>query len=204
VGSDSLALYDYKDFLFNADKKFLALPVTLSANTGSLRNYFDGSLFFSIEAEKLVLRNKVDHSDGGKYQLLDCEYIGLCYNSSVKRAIYIGNLLYTFSNKYIKVNSLDDFSLRQILKLIPDTDLDTSVEAMPDPVNDISLGNEDQSMEDLIPVGPSLPSAPEAPVDDIITPDPTIPEVSADDASVPDPTIPEVPADDDPDPTLDI
>lgn len=163
MGSDSLALYNYKDFLFSANKNFLAVPATLSTGTGSLRNYFDGSLFFSIESGKLILRDKVDHSDGGKYQLLDSSCAGDCYNSSVKRIVYIGNLLYTFSNKYIKVNSLSDFSLRQILKLIPDTDLDVSAEIVSEPIikvnleNGVNANSDNQSMETLPPIGPILP-----------------------------------------------
>jgi inhibitor of cysteine peptidase len=161
IASNSLTLLDHQDFMFRANKNILAVPASLTAN-GSLSNYFDGVLFFNIESGKLVLRDKVDHSDGGKYQLIDPNCVGICYNSSVKRIVDINGLLYTFSNKYIKVNNSSDFSLRQILKLIPDSEVDTAFIGVAEPNNDVQLENKNAAAEfnpttdEMTPIGPSL------------------------------------------------
>lgn len=157
IDSSSLSLYNYQDFLFKENKSILAVPVSLTANNNSLANYFDGALFFNIEEGKLILRDKVDHSDGGKYQLIDNSCQGVCYDSSVKRIININDLIYTFSNKYIKVNDSNDFSLKQVLKLMADTEVDISFVGIEDPDNSLPLEDESGVLtEDMSPIGPSL------------------------------------------------
>jgi len=164
VGSNSLLLQNDQDFLFDAKNKLLFVPASLTSASNPLLSYFDGALFFSVEDDKFVLHDKVDHSDGGKYQVLDTACSDNCYNSSVRSIFNINNLLYTFSNKYIKVNSLSDFSLKQILKLIPDTDVDASFKILNDDTNDnppVVLSPTEQADkldEPLVPVGPKLPN----------------------------------------------
>ncbi|MBN2884536.1 beta-propeller domain-containing protein [Patescibacteria group bacterium] len=163
TNSDSLALYSHKDFLFDKNKNLLSIPVSLTSGGSFLRPYFNGALIFSIENKKIVLRGQIDHSDGGKYLGLDSWCGQSCYDSSVRRIIYIKDLLYTVSNKYIKVSNLNDFSLKQILKLIPDSDIDKEAETILDPSilsledNNAQASEINLNEDTTVLFGPTLP-----------------------------------------------
>ena len=174
AGSNSLALYDHKAFLFDKNKNLLALPVSLTSGNTSWRPYFNGALVFGIENGKLILRGQIDHSDGGKYQRPDNGCGQSCYDSSVRRIFYIKDSLYTLSNKYIKVNNLNDLSLKQILRLIPDSDIDKKVEPITDP--SIDLPNKTET----VPLGPALPPIPPAEENPDVTATSTTPENGVD------------------------
>ncbi|HNX10833.1 MAG TPA: beta-propeller domain-containing protein [bacterium] len=108
MGSDSVALYDHKAFLFSKEKNVLSLPVTLrqsGPNNSWGDVYFSGALVFQINANKFVLAGKIDHSDGGQKSASD--YSGY-YDNNVLRSLYINDQLYTFSNWYLKANRLPD------------------------------------------------------------------------------------------------
>jgi len=97
--SDSLALDDHKAFLFDKSKNLLVMPITV------YQDYvWQGAYVFNFSIEEgIVLRGQITHmeNDSGKE--------GLYYYSPnyVKRALYIGNVLYTISDKKIKMNSLE-------------------------------------------------------------------------------------------------
>lgn len=161
TGSDSLALYNHKAFLFSRDKNLLLIPASLTSVASNYRNYFSGALVFSIDQGKFNLRGQIDHSDGGKYQRSDYWCGSACYDNSVQRGLYIQDSLFTFSNKYLKVNSLADLSPLRAIKLTADTDID--LEIMPalepptisDSTANPSAGSEDSSYDQ--PVGPLRP-----------------------------------------------
>ena len=50
----------------------------------------------------------IDHSDGGRASDRDYWRGYSYYDNTVKRSLYIDNVLYTFSNNYLKMNKLDD------------------------------------------------------------------------------------------------
>ena len=115
MGSDSVALYDHKAFLFSKDKNLLVLPVTLrqSKKDGSWGEvYFSGALVFQIQDNKFILAGKIDHSDNG--QSAGADYNGY-YDNNVLRSLYIKDQLYTLSNWYLKANHLPD--LKEIKKV---------------------------------------------------------------------------------------
>lgn len=117
-GSDSIALNDHKAFLFSREKNLLVLPVSLTEESGLSswgKLVFSGAAVFNLSKDKIDLKGKVDHSDGGK--VAESDYWGgyNYYDNTVKRSLYINDTLYTFSNNYLKMNNLAD--LQEVNKL---------------------------------------------------------------------------------------
>lgn len=126
--SDSIALYDHKAFLFSKDKNLLVIPasyeesgiliddVTKNSDDEEIvvgekkiimpnpNKYFRGALVFYIDKKGFKLRGKIDHSDGANE---DNSWGRYGRTSSVKRSLFIKEILYTLSDKYLKMNKLD-------------------------------------------------------------------------------------------------
>lgn len=120
AGSDSIALNDHKAFLFSKDKELLTIPVVIREDLDSRgwgKLTFSGAAVFNITKEGFELKGKIDHSDGGKDGSQDC-FWGYCYyDNNVLRSLYMDDVLYTFSNKYLKMNSLNDLELIKGLEI---------------------------------------------------------------------------------------
>ncbi len=119
AGSDSIALRDHKAFLFSREKNLLAIPVSIRESVGKRgwgKLTFSGAAVFKVDENGFSLRGKIDHSDGGRISEKDYWRGINYYDNTVKRALYIDSLLYTFSNKYLKINQLEDLSA---VKTIP-------------------------------------------------------------------------------------
>ena len=63
------------------------------------------------------LKGKIDHSDGGKPTEINYWNGYNYYDNNVQRNLYIDNILYSFSNNYLKMNKLDDLKEVNSLKL---------------------------------------------------------------------------------------
>lgn len=105
--SDSIALQDHKAFLYSEEKNLLAIPAVLRENN---KLTFAGTLVFNIVNNKFALKGKIDHSEGGNFSSADYWDGYGYYDNSVKRSLYIKESLYTFSNKFLKINNLNDLS----------------------------------------------------------------------------------------------
>lgn len=109
-GSDSIAAHDHKAFLFSREKNLLVIPASLleKKNQEWPEFTFGGALVFNIDKTGFTLRGRIDHSDGGAGSERDWwggyEY----FDNTVKRSLFIDTVLYTFSNAYLKANSLED------------------------------------------------------------------------------------------------
>jgi len=120
AGSDSIALSDHKAFLFSKEKNLLVIPVSIreslgGGSWGSLT--FSGAAVLSIDKNGIELKGKIDHSDGGKLSESDWWRGYNYYDNTVKRSLYIDDVLYTFSNQYLKMNKLSDLNLVKNLEL---------------------------------------------------------------------------------------
>ncbi len=142
--SDSIALYDHKAFLASKSKNLLSLPVVLRNGNYGENLEFSGALVFSLNDNKINLRGRIDHSDSGNYTNKDY-WGGVNYfDNSVKRSLYIDNALFTFSNKYLKINDLDsknDLESIKVIDLLPNLEKDFEVKPVtptPKPVVEVS------------------------------------------------------------------
>ncbi|MBI2575377.1 beta-propeller domain-containing protein, partial [Candidatus Woesearchaeota archaeon] len=117
-GTNSEALSDHKAFLFDRKKNLLVMPILLAEIDKSryaggevpLYAYGDfvwqGAYVFSLDTEKgFELKGRVSHVEDESLKKSGYYYKSLY---SVKRSLYIGNVLYTVSDGMIKANDLGD------------------------------------------------------------------------------------------------
>jgi inhibitor of cysteine peptidase len=112
--SDSTVLMDHKAFLFDKPKQLLALPVSTSwiwvngEKEYYSKGFWQGAYVFNVSLEQgFTLKGNITHQNGA-----DQFESGL----QVKRILYIDNVLYTISDKKIKINSLEN--LDEIKKVV--------------------------------------------------------------------------------------
>lgn len=129
--SSSIALNDHKAFLFSEEKNLLTIPLTtyenvttplpliedggvaVSSKRAPSQKYFRGAAAFHIDETGFKLKGLIEHSKQDDQTLGWCG--NDCYTSTVKRSLYIDDLLYTFSDNYIKLNKIEDLeTVKQI------------------------------------------------------------------------------------------
>jgi uncharacterized secreted protein with C-terminal beta-propeller domain len=137
--SSSIAQHNHKAFLFSREKKLLAIPVSIQneyigiprptpmestekpeqkAAIGEIfpphgvKN-FRGAAVFSLSDNKIEFKGLVDHSGKDEKRLNWCG--SNCYDTTVKRSIYINDNLYTVSDRFVKINKIED--LKQIKRV---------------------------------------------------------------------------------------
>jgi len=116
-GTDSPVLWDHKAFLFDRDRNLLAFPVLVAEiNENQYPEgvppfaygdfVWQGVYVFNITESSLTLRGTVTHIENTEEFLKSGYYFYSDYD--VQRALYIDDLLYTVSNKMIRINNLAD------------------------------------------------------------------------------------------------
>ena len=118
-GTDSEALSDHKAFLFSKSKNLLVIPILLAeideekypggVSPSTYGDYvWQGAYVLDLSLENgFVLKGRVTHLEGGEIEKSGYYFYS---PSSVKRSLYIGNVLYTLSNKMIKMNDLGNLN----------------------------------------------------------------------------------------------
>jgi uncharacterized secreted protein with C-terminal beta-propeller domain len=102
-GTYSEALNDHKAFMFSKSKNLLVIPVSLSEN--NQWNVFQGAYVFNLDLNNgFVLKGKITHANE---TVNKTEYY-YDYSTQITRSLYMDDVLYTVSNKMIKMNSLDN------------------------------------------------------------------------------------------------
>lgn len=105
-GSYSEALYNHKAFMFSREKNILSFPVGIR-NGNKDNNGKQGAAVFQISLNGIKEKGIISHSQGVNKSSEE-------YNlSTVRRTLYIDDVLYTLSNKKIMandINSLDKIS----------------------------------------------------------------------------------------------
>ena len=128
-GTDSYALEDHRAFLFDREKNLLVLPVLLAeltpeqkASAGRQANdygtyTFQGAYVYDVSLEGgFKLKGRVTHVTDPTGLENGYGYYGS--PDSVRRALYIGDNLYTVSEARIKINRLGDLGDVATVKLI--------------------------------------------------------------------------------------
>ncbi|RJS85724.1 hypothetical protein CW706_00460 [Candidatus Bathyarchaeota archaeon] len=124
-GTETPVLHDHKALLFDGKRRLLVLPVLVAEIDGEkyLRGYppympgdyvFQGAYVFNVSEGGITYRGRITHIQGE-----DLAKSGWNFYSpySVKRALYIDGILYTISDKKIKMNSLEDLKLINELEI---------------------------------------------------------------------------------------
>jgi len=110
-GTDSAALSDHRAFLFDKTKNLLVIPARVvkmidmpEKYTSDQQRIWYGAYVFGVAPETgFVLRGTVEHGTSGGYSWYSSPY-------DVKRSLYIGDTLYTLSQKQILANSLSQIN----------------------------------------------------------------------------------------------
>ncbi len=104
-GTNSEALNDHKAFLFSREKNLLVMPVQVSE--GGVWNAFQGAYVFHLDiANGFSLNGKITHIEGAAPE----DKYRYDYASRIRRSLYIDDVLYTLSEKMLKMNSLIDIA----------------------------------------------------------------------------------------------
>jgi uncharacterized secreted protein with C-terminal beta-propeller domain len=117
-GTDSYVLRDHKAFLFDREKELLVIPILLAEIKGDKENLppnthgefvYQGAYVYRITLDRgFELRGRITHyEDDEVFKKSGYYFRG---DRSIQRSLYIDNILYTISQKMIKLNSLDDLS----------------------------------------------------------------------------------------------
>lgn len=124
-GTDSELLYDHKALLFSKEKGLLAFPVTVREVSGNavdertgIPQYgqftFQGAYVYNLDlANGFVLKGRITHLS--ESDLLKAGIYNADSALSVKRVIYIDDVLYTLSDRMIKANGLQDLQEKKAL-----------------------------------------------------------------------------------------
>jgi len=118
-GTDSPLLRDHKALLFDRSRNLLVLPVLVAEidesrypgefPSNAYGDYvWQGAYIFDISLDGLVLKGRITHLQNDSELAKSDYYLFSPYY--VKRSLYIDNVLYTFSDKKIKMNSLEDLA----------------------------------------------------------------------------------------------
>ncbi len=118
-GTESIALQDHKAFLFSKERGLLVIPVLLAeikdkteeADFPAYGDYtFQGAYVFELTLDKgFVLKGKITHvADSETFKKSGYYYFGA--GDTVQRSLYIGDVLYTISDAFVKANNLGDLS----------------------------------------------------------------------------------------------
>ena len=110
-GTDSAALTDHRAFLFDKNKNLLVIPVrvvkqidTSGKYIGDQQRIWYGAYVFGLTPETgFVVKGTIEHNTSGGYSWYGSP-------NDVKRSLYIGDTLYTLSQKQILANSLNQIN----------------------------------------------------------------------------------------------
>jgi uncharacterized secreted protein with C-terminal beta-propeller domain len=112
--SDTTVLTDHRAFLFDYSKNLLTLPVSATFYDPYLSYSYQswqGLYVFEITLSGVVQRGTITHqvANPGNYSVWNYY--------SIKRALYIDNVLYTVSDKRMKMNNLENLDLIKTVEL---------------------------------------------------------------------------------------
>ncbi|KYK30672.1 MAG: hypothetical protein AYK22_08535 [Thermoplasmatales archaeon SG8-52-3] len=122
-GTDSSALYDHKAFLFDKEKEILVIPVSLYEISQEIKDQYDeeppntygeftyqGAYVYNLNLNGFEYKDRITHMSEEEKEKSDYWWYWYYSSSYITRSLYIGNVLYTISDKMVKMNTLDDLS----------------------------------------------------------------------------------------------
>lgn len=100
-GSDTPVRWEHKAFLLIEDRSLLVIPVIINNWRNPTKGYWQGAVILRLSSQGIEALGWITHIDGGRTPNPRWE---------VRRALYIGDYLYTISEGLVKVNRLMDLS----------------------------------------------------------------------------------------------
>ncbi|MFH1310779.1 MAG: beta-propeller domain-containing protein [Nanoarchaeota archaeon] len=121
-GTDSLTLQDHKAFLFDREKELLVIPITLAeiqSEPTSDHQYgeftFQGAYVYNVNLKDgFELNGRITHNTQ-EDELKRGYYFD--WNNQIQRALYMDDVLYTFSTSKIKSNDLKNLDEINVVEL---------------------------------------------------------------------------------------
>lgn len=122
-GTDSPALYDHKAFLFDKEKELLVVPISIYEIDEETKNYyyeespsmygsfkFQGAYVYKLNLDGFTYQGNITHMTESEMSEKDTYWRWYDSDSYITRSLYIDEVLYTMSNKMIKMNELSDLN----------------------------------------------------------------------------------------------
>jgi uncharacterized secreted protein with C-terminal beta-propeller domain len=122
-GTDSSALYDHKAFLFDREKELLVIPISLYEISEEIKNQYNeepastygeftyqGAYVYKINLDGFEYSGRITHLSEEEKQSNNYWWRWYQSSSYITRSLYIGQVLYTISDKMVKMNNLEDLS----------------------------------------------------------------------------------------------
>jgi len=122
-GTDSSALYDHKAFLFDKEKELLVIPVSLYEISDEIKDQYDeeppntygeftyqGAYIYNLNLDGFEYKGRITHMTEEEKNNSDYWWYWYYSSSYITRSLYIGNVLYTISDRMVKINNLNDLS----------------------------------------------------------------------------------------------
>ncbi len=100
-GSDTPVRWEHKAFLLIEDRHLLVIPVYINDWRVPFKGYWQGAVVLKLSPRSIEAVGWITHMDGGKPPNPRWE---------VRRALYIGDYLYTISEGLVKANRLADLT----------------------------------------------------------------------------------------------
>ena len=100
-GSDTPVRWEHKAFLFIEDRGLLVMPITMNDWRHPSKGYWQGAVVLKLSPRNIEAVGWITHMDDGRPPNQRWE---------MRRALYIGDYLYTISEGLVKVNRLTDLS----------------------------------------------------------------------------------------------
>ncbi|RJQ17252.1 copper amine oxidase [Candidatus Woesearchaeota archaeon] len=117
-GTDSEAIHDHKAFLFDKNKNLLVIPIRELKESYTYRygypqqKVWQGAYVYTVTEDGFSLKGKISHYEGDEESRWYWSS-----PSAVKRALFMDDVLYTISAKYIKMNDLATLDALKEIKL---------------------------------------------------------------------------------------
>lgn len=93
-GTYSELLYNHKALMFSLNKGIMAFPINSTAE--NYKTDFNGAYVYNVSLDNISYKTKISHMDSDNY----------LYGYEVKRIIYIGDFIYTFSENEMQIHSI--------------------------------------------------------------------------------------------------
>lgn len=107
-GSNSPALEDHRAFLFDREKELLVFPAFIVEDKNTQKT-FNGAYVYNLNLRNgFTLKGRISHYD--EEEIPQYNYYNYNSSFSIKRALYIENVLYTISTKKVSLNKLDNLT----------------------------------------------------------------------------------------------